>query len=354
MAVTAKDKIRQVEPGIWKLADGRFYVDIRPDGREGKKVRKTLDRLEAAREFKTKAMAKVVATEKNLVIRDKRRLSDLVEDWYRLHGYSLKDGAGRRGILLADCELLKNPFARKFTAEDFVTFRKMRLETEQPGKNGKKISANTVNHSQAYLCAVFNTLKKLGKWDHPNPLDGLPKLRMDEPELTFLDKSQIKRLLSELALAGNPDLLIIAKICLSIGARWGEAASLTASQVKGEKIHLVRTKSGKSRSIPISKEFEQEILKGRPRSGPLFNQTNMRKGFENAIARAGISLPDGQMTHVLRHTFASHYMINDGNILKLRDILGHSTLDMTLRYAKLAPSHLSQAITHNPLATLYS
>lgn len=355
MAVTSKDKVRQVEPGIWKLVDDRFYVEIRPHGRDGPKVKKTLGKLEEARRFKANEFGKAQSgTEVLPPGKDTRRLSDLVEEWYTLHGYSLKDGTGRKGILLYDCELLGNPQATKFTTESFVLFRKKRLETQRGAKTGKTITANTVNHSQAYFCAVFNTLIKLGKWSLPNPLHGLPKLKIDEPDLCFLDKAQIKSLLSELLLSNTKDLYIIAKICLSTGARWGEAAGLKATHVKGQKIHYSKTKSGKARSIPISLELEEEILKGRPKSGFLFNQKNHRHGFEDAVVRAGIKLPDGQLTHVLRHTFASHFMINDGNILKLKEILGHSTLDMTIRYAKLAPSHLSQAISHNPIATLYT
>lgn len=52
--------------------------------------------------------------------------------------------------------------------------------------------------------------------------------------------------------------------------------------------------------------------------------------FDNALKRAKIELPSGQKSHVLRHTFASHLIINDGNILKLQN-LGHTTLDMTMR-----------------------
>ncbi|MFQ1084927.1 tyrosine-type recombinase/integrase [Bordetella trematum] len=71
--------------------------------------------------------------------------------------------------------------------------------------------------------------------------------------------------------------------------------------------------------------------------------------FRVALARAKIILPAGQMTHVLRHTFASHFMMNGGNILTLQRILGHSTLTMTMRYAHLAPDHLQEARRLNPL-----
>jgi site-specific recombinase XerD len=71
----------------------------------------------------------------------------------------------------------------------------------------------------------------------------------------------------------------------------------------------------------------------------------MQKSFERAVKRAGIDLPEGQCTHVLRHTFASHFMMNGGNILVLRDILGHADIKMTMVYAHFAPDHLEDAVT---------
>ena len=52
----------------------------------------------------------------------------------------------------------------------------------------------------------------------------------------------------------------------------------------------------------------------------------------------------------MRHTFASHFIINGGNILALQKILGHSSLTMTMRYAHLSPEHLLEARQLNPLS----
>lgn len=60
------------------------------------------------------------------------------------------------------------------------------------------------------------------------------------------------------------------------------------------------------------------------------------------------------MTHALRHTFASHFMMAGGNILTLQKILGHQSLTMTMRYAHLAPEHLQEAKALNPLALMKS
>ena len=68
------------------------------------------------------------------------------------------------------------------------------------------------------------------------------------------------------------------------------------------------------------------------------------------MKRTKIVLPDGQMSHVLRHTFASHFMMNGGNILVLQRILGHTDIKMTMRYAHFAPDHLDEAVRLNPLA----
>jgi site-specific recombinase XerD len=56
------------------------------------------------------------------------------------------------------------------------------------------------------------------------------------------------------------------------------------------------------------------------------------------------------MTHVLRHTFASHFVMKGGNILTLQRLLGHRDLKTTMRYAHFSPDHLLEAVRLNPLA----
>ena len=57
-----------------------------------------------------------------------------------------------------------------------------------------------------------------------------------------------------------------------------------------------------------------------------------------------------QAAHALRHTFASHFIQNGGNILNLQKVLGHSNLVMTMRYAHLEPDHLQDAVRFGPLS----
>ena len=44
--------------------------------------------------------------------------------------------------------------------------------------------------------------------------------------------------------------------------------------------------------------------------------------------------------HILRHSFASHFIMAGGNVLSLQKILGHASIEMTLVYAHLAPDFL--------------
>ncbi|PTC33845.1 Phage integrase [Pseudomonas paraeruginosa] len=86
-----------------------------------------------------------------------------------------------------------------------------------------------------------------------------------------------------------------------------------------------------------------------PGAGRLFR--SCRAAFRCAYQRCGFQTP-GQMTRILRHTFASHYMMGGGDILALQRILGHSSITMTMRYAHLSPKHLESAMRLSPLAQL--
>ena len=100
--------------------------------------------------------------------------------------------------------------------------------------------------------------------------------------------------------------------------------------------------------MPISEELYHRIHKDT--SGRLFYCAYST--VYNWLTRALPNLPNGQGTHVLRHTFASHFMMNGGNILVLQNILGHTDIAMTMRYSHSAPNHLSDAIHFNPLNSL--
>lgn len=116
----------------------------------------------------------------------------------------------------------------------------------------------------------------------------------------------------------------------------------------GGKVHYHRTKNRQTRSVPIPAELEQLMFKvGMPGTGRLF--MSCRAAFRCPYERCGCDTP-GQMTHILRHTFASHYMMGRGDILTLQRILGHSSITMTMRYAHLSLEHLESAMRLSPIA----
>ncbi len=320
----------------------KWLVDVYANGRAGKRIRKRFDtKLEAAR-FEKYVLGNISQSKEwNATASDKRTLNDLIEKWYILHGQTLKDGVRRKSKLYQISEKMRNPIASTVTAKDFAYYRSLRLDED-------KVTPNTVNHELAYIKAVFNELDRAGEWTLPNPFGKLKAIKFDETELAWLTTEQIKRLMIELENSTNPSAVIVARICLATGARWGEAEGLTGLQVRDGRITFSKTKSGKTRSVPYSDTVIENYVRGK--TGRLFE--SCAGAFRKAVERANIELPAGQLTHVCRHTFASHYLMNGGDILTLQKILGHSTLTMTMRYAHFAPEHLADTPKRCALANL--
>ncbi|MFR0691317.1 tyrosine-type recombinase/integrase [Enterobacterales bacterium AE_CKDN230030158-1A_HGKHYDSX7] len=158
---------------------------------------------------------------------------------------------------------------------------------------------------------------------------------------------QVAQLLEECKASTNNHTYPVALLCLATGARWEEAETIARGAVHGGKVHYHRTKNRQSRSVPIPAELEQLMFKvGMPGTGRLF--MSCRAAFRCAYERCGFQTP-GQLTHILRHTFASHYMMGGGDILTLQRILGHSSITMTMRYAHLSPEHLESAMRLSPI-----
>ena len=315
-----------------KRLKGGWQVDIQPGGRGRKRYRKTLATKAEALRWEAWLVAKVTQEpDWEPPAKDLRRLSDLIEIWYGAHGQTLKDGSHRRDKLVHLVESIGNPRAEQFTAAQFIQYRTHRLAAG--------ISEATTNREHAYLRSLFNELTRLGHWTRDNPLQGIRQFREKQQELSYLKSADIKRLLDKL----KDDAKQVTRICLATGARWSEAEKLRAEQVTENLITFVDTKSGKNRSVPVDAALAKNIKT--KDTGRLFKPCYEQ--FRRAVKHIGLQLPDGQLIHVLRHTFASHFILNGGNIVVLQRILGHQSLTMTLRYAHLAPEHLQKATRLN-------
>jgi integrase len=319
-----------------------YIVDLRPEGRDGPRHRKTfLSKSEAIR-YENHINEKIASGKNWNDSADNRRLNELCETWFNMHGKALNNGERILRNLLAISELMKNPLARNVDAKMFANFRALRMSGE------KAVSAKTVNNDHTYFKAMFNELKRLGEWEFDNPVAGIRQLKHLQPEMAFLNKDEIEKLWSELKKSTNKSTIYVAEICIRTGARWGEAENITGSQlIKGDppKLSFTRTKGNKQRSVPIDDDFFKSLPKN---NGRIFE--NCWGAFRKALERSKIELPNGQMTHALRHTFASTFMQKGGNIIVLQNILGHASIKETMKYAHFAPAHLEDAISLNPLA----
>ncbi|HHK7964830.1 TPA: tyrosine-type recombinase/integrase [Serratia marcescens] len=334
-----------------KLTSGKWQVQCFPNGRNGKRIRKQFatkgEAVAYERHIKEEYENKPWLGEK----RDTRKLYDLVQTWHRAHGITLQDGEKRKGSMEFACEKMGHPLATEFNAKLFSAYREKRLSGEfSRSIRVEKVAPRTVNLELAYFRAMFNELIRLDEWKAPHPLVNVRPYRTSENELAYLEFEEIESLFNECAASRSKDLLLVVKICLATGARWSEAETLTKSQVLNNKITFIKTKGKKNRTVPINQELFDEIrgvIPSNHGNRPIF--TPCYSAFRTALKRAEIEPPAGQLSHILRHTFASHFMMAGGNILVLQRILGHTDIKVTMRYAHFAPDHLNEAIAFNPI-----
>ena len=128
-------------------------------------------------------------------------------------------------------------------------------------------------------------------------------------------------------------------------------AAMTPFTFNSEGLLAVRAKlkGGKMRYVPMLPELAGELRRfpaviGEdrifpPELGATSGRQRVEGSFEDLLERAGIK--DFRF-HDLRHTFASWFMMNGGDLYELAKILGHSNIKMTERYAKLARQHIAR------------
>jgi len=319
---------------ITRVGD-KFRLDIRPDGLSGRRIRKLFNTRKEAKLFERDFLLGQSSAKS-----DDRRLSEFVDLWFELHGRSLKSSVDTRDRLLKLSVFLGNPVLRLFSVSDFANYRKRRIDSG--------ISEATLNRELSTLKALYRELQRLQVIDFEFPLLQVRKLKEVRTELSFLDASQISTLMGQVRLSSNESLLFVVQISLATGARWSECEGLTFSNLQNGGFYFTDTKNGYSRFVPVA-PWLFDLVFNRLQQGSFISCYG---AFRSAFKRSGFEVPKGQLAHILRHTFASHFIMGGGNILVLQKILGHSSLQMTMRYSHLAPDFLNQAVQFNPLANL--
>ena len=230
-----------------------WLVDLYPNGRSGKRIRKSFGtRLEAQRFEKFLLSQSFEDKEWNPSKADRRTLLDLIQLWYGSHGRYLKAHIQRLRALTNLANRLGNPIAKELSPTLFMAERAERVEAG--------ISKKTCNNELGYLNAVFNELERTGEITYTTPLRSVRPIKLSEKELAWLTSDEIKRLLNELDKFDSPHAAMMVRLCLSTGARWGEIQTLKPNRIRNGKVTFVDTKSKKNRTVPLSTELFHELI----------------------------------------------------------------------------------------------
>ncbi len=219
-------------------------------------------------------------------------------------------------------------------------FQTKHLKTHKPATTNHVIGClkHLIRKGVDWNMATEETLKQVRKVEFE---------KADNKRLRFLTIEECQRLLGCCA----PHLRPIVTVALHTGTRRGEILGLKWEQVdlRHGFILLDKTKNKERREIPIDNTL-RELFEEIPHSVEsiyVFTDKNgnpyktVTCSFSTARHKAGIR--DFRF-HDLRHTFASHLVMAGVDLTSVKELLGHKTLNMTLRYSHLSQGHKRKAV----------
>lgn len=230
----------------------------------------------------------------------------------------------------------------QITPENIESFKKKRI--------AEGCAKSTVNRDLALMKHIY-TIAIKWKRVKQNPVKEVKMFKENNARTRYLQQSEIKNLLR-----ACPDFLRpIVFLALNTGMRQGEILELRWNDVDftRKRITLRRTKNGESRIVPmnISVLALMDMLRKQAgtdnehvfiyRGRPLSRFGLVRGAFEKAVKSAGIV--DFRF-HDLRHTFASHLVMSGADIMIVKNLLGHKTLAMTMRYSHISETHMQNSV----------
>jgi len=256
--------------------------------------------------------------------------------------------ADRRQLELLKAEFGAETPLAEITASRISEYKAKRLAAVRKiGQGGaavdRRLTAAAVNRPLALLRHLLRLAHE--EWE---AIEAVPRIRLEkEPQgrLRWLTQDEITRLLEAATKSRNKELRAAVILALNTGLRLGELLGLTWERVDLSRgvIRLELTKSGRRREVPLNSESYEALVTLTPKpSGRVFRTRSVRKAYENAVANAKL---DDVNFHTLRHTFASWAVMRGVSLKELQELLGHSSLAMTMRYAHLAPERLRSAVT---------
>jgi integrase len=182
-------------------------------------------------------------------------------------------------------------------------------------------------------------------------------LKAPDPEFDFLDFEEAERLVATAEEQWRPMILVALKAGLRLGEmlglRWEDVDLVTGRIMVRRSISrgIAGTpKSGRSREIPTSDELLRALkghrhLRGElvfcDADGRLLTRNECKHPLWRAFKRAGLRQLGW---HALRHTFASHLVMRGAPVKAVQELLGHASIEMTMRYSHLSPDVRKDAV----------
>jgi integrase len=200
----------------------------------------------------------------------------------------------------------------------------------------KEVSGSTVNRELALLKRMFNLAIDWDLYLGSNPVRKVKFFQEINMGFRTLTMEEEKRFLA----SATPYIQDIAVFALNTGLRIGEILSLTWKSVDLEDnlLSVFAHKTNKIRTVPINTRTRRVLeywALGRKSEFVFYNHetgnpfVDLKGGFALACRKAGI---EGVSWHTLRHTFASRVVARGADIATVQQLLGHSTVTVTMRY----------------------
>jgi integrase len=200
-----------------------------------------------------------------------------------------------------------------------------------------KIADSTVNRELALLKRMFNLAITWDLYFGLNPVRKVKFFREISNRLRVLSPEEEKKLLEN----AIPYLQDLIRFALNTGLRTGEIFSLRWSHIDLQRgiLAVFASKTQTIREIPINSDTRKvleawklnkknENVFYNPQTGRPF--VDLKTGFALACEKAGIT---DVTWHTLRHTFASRLVNSGVDIVTVKELLGHSSISVTMRYA---------------------
>ena len=207
------------------------------------------------------------------------------------------------------------------------------------------VSRATLNRNRSALSTILEWAIREGLRPGPNPVRATRPFREGVGRTRYLSTDELARLM----LAAAPHLKLAITIAIHTGARRGELLKLRWEDIDPAvgfvTFRRETTKGQTTRHVPISAGLAAYLrgqLRGRPEEAVIRYEgrpvRSLRTAFDHARTKAGLG-PD-VVFHSLRHTAASFFRQRGGDLTDLQEILGHSDIELTRRYAHLSPEHI--------------